>query len=167
MFASMWLILSEISVFVSQVPADLPARISVMSDAIATNRPASEVKQPDASTALEGANGLRELADGRIAISRANIDKCRQAQIAKVAPAGIDCARILSIVDAERRRTAEGTLLRLLGENSEVTRQTPARVANSADANAVARDISNGIASGDVAAIAALQRGGAPPIAPR
>lgn len=96
-------------------------------------------------------------------IPLATIEACRGAALGNSPPAGIDCAEIARQLQAENRQTAEGTLLTLFGQQSNVTQPRPVRSTNGSDANAVARDIANGATQGDAAAIAAQQRGGAPP----
>lgn len=144
-------------VLIPQIPTNLPARSS----------PAPKTApQPD--TARANATGsIRQLADGRIAISRATIEACRRKELGHTAPEGVDCKQVMEIVNADARRSAEGALLGLLGEKADVTRGASARQTISSDANAVARDISNGVSSGDAAAVAAHQRGTTPTTSPR
>lgn len=99
------------------------------------------------------------MADGRIAIAKTTVEGCRRVELGEKAPEGVDCVQVMQIVNADARKSAEGALLGLLGEKSDVARGASARPTVSSDADAVARDISNGVATGDAAAVAAHQRG--------
>jgi hypothetical protein len=131
------------AVLVQQVPAGAAAR--------------SNSSSPVASAATNS---------NRVAIPRAAVEACRRAQLGAAPPEGVDCQQIARLLEAERRRTPEGTLLMLLGQQSNVTQPGPARTVNTADANSVAREVVNGSAQGDAAAVAAYQRGGPSPAPP-
>lgn len=126
--------------------------------------PSPEVGARQAPSADNVPAGARTDASGRIAIPRTVIEACGRAALGRgEAPAGVDCAGILRLVEMDRRRTAEGNLLRLLGEESDVTRSTPRQSGNLADADRIARDAASGNAQGEAAAIASRVRGGTPP----
>ena len=107
------------------------------------------------------------------AIAPEVVEACRRAQAEdRRAPEGVNClAAIESLGQAQAQPTAEAALLPLFGQNSNVTGAPPGQAGGSADAEAVARQLSTGDvqpggASG-VAAIIGRDRAAPPPNAPR
>lgn len=107
------------------------------------------------------------------AIAPEVIEACRKAQAEdRPAPEGVDClAAAEALGQAPAQTTAEAALLPLFGQNSNVTGAPAGPVAGSADADAVARQLSTGgVQAGGAngaAAIIGRERAAPPPNAPR
>jgi hypothetical protein len=143
-------------VLIEQIPENLSSRASA---------PAVMEEVAPADPAETGIAGVRRTADGRLAVSLALIRACQDEAAGQSIIENVDCARILQLVEAETRRTAEASLLDLLPGSVDVTRGGPSRTTSTTDADTVARELSTGAPVGDAAAIAARQRLGptAPP----
>ncbi|HEU0044541.1 hypothetical protein [Sphingomonas sp.] len=100
------------------------------------------------------------------AVSAKVLAVCQEAQAAdRPAPAGVDCVRALQVTAAKAAPSAEGSLLNLLGQSSDVTATSQVNEGSSTNADQVSRQLANGdvgsAASGDAAASVARDR--APP----
>lgn len=146
-----FLLLVGSPVMIEQIPANLPLRSRA-------EAPRKDIGPLPTVSNEGGVPGVRRTSDGRIAVSRAIVEACRRDPAAQSLPQELDCRRILELVDFEARRTAEGTLLGLLNDRPNVAQRGTPRAVSSADADAVAREVSSGAASGNAAAVAARQR---------
>src|SRR5688572_29126263 len=103
------------SILIPQVPRNQAMRAS----------PSAVAPQisPEATAAAQEAAAAQFGVDdqGRIRISRAIVEACVRTRTGGPPPEGVDCQPVLVLADAETRRTAEGSLLRLLGQQEDVT----------------------------------------------
>ena len=99
------------------------------------------------------------------------IEACRAAQAEdRPPPKGVDCMGAMqALAEAQPHSTAESSLLELFGQRGNVTGAANARANSSANADAVARQLSTGDvqpSSADSAAGAVARGRGAPPANP-
>ena len=98
------------------------------------------------------------------------VEACRAAQNEdRPGPEGVDCVAVLQTPDAvEPGLTAEGSLLELFGQRSNVTGSAGNSVSTATSADAVARQISTGDfqAGSEAAAVAARERAAPPSDSP-
>ncbi len=100
------------------------------------------------------------------------IEACRQAQAEdRPAPNGIDCLAVAQALPQAGPATAEAALLPLVGQAGNVTGAPNVQPGGSANADAVARQLSTGDiqagAANGAAAIAGRERAAPPPNSPR
>lgn len=101
------------------------------------------------------------------------IAACRAAQAEdRPPPQGINCiAALQALSQVAAPATAEGTLLRLFGQRSNITGGTSVQSDSSANADAAARQLATGnvdpVAGNGAAVIAGRQRAAPPPTSPR
>jgi hypothetical protein len=106
-------------------------------------------------------------------LSRENVLACRRAQLGTPLPENVNCDQVMRrLAELSAERSAEGTLLNMLGERNTVTR--PGSIARESGLNpdAIARQLSSGDVQGtgsnsDAAAIAVRQRSAPPSGSPR
>lgn len=99
--------------------------------------------------------------NARPAVSQEVIEACQTAQREdRRAPEGINCSEVLeNFADAVPEPTAEGALLGLLGQRSNITGVNSSRTADATNADAVARQISTGDVQAGSGAAAVVARG--------
>ena len=151
-------------VFVSAGVAAAALSIS----AAAQTRGAAGIEQIDASRSsatVQRADAERVVPP----VSAKDLAVCQQAQSTdRPAPAGVDCFKALQVTSGRATPSAEGSLLNLLGQSSDVTATSPVNDGASANADQVSRQLATGdiggATGGDAAASVARDRA-APPSA--
>lgn len=137
-------------VLIQQIPPNLAGRTEVA--------PVGGVMDDDVDPDF-AALGVYRTSDGRIALPRAVIDRCRAGSADFRSNLNVDCTKLLALADGAEQQSAESALLPLFVENVAGVQARANGPLSSSNAAVVAREVGAGQISGDLAAVASRQRG--------